>query len=378
MRRLLLVGAGHAHAQVLLDWAAAPCPGVDLVVVSPHALAPYSGMLPGWLAGVYAEHDIVIDFAALCRRAGARWLAAGIDAIDTQRQRVHLDDATWLDFDILSLNIGSTLTLPQGAYSAHMLALRPLAQLRAAYAQVLQQWTQDPDQRPWQVSAVGGGAAGFEVLLAVLHRLRRLRPERPVHGTLLTRSAQLLPGYPQAARRHALRALDASHVTLQTHTAWSDALGQRSDLVLWATGAQSHAWLRNPERRSDLALSDTGFILIDAQLRALKHPHILAVGDCAQWARPLPKAGVYAVRMGPVLAHNLRAMLNGGALQTYTPQNQFLSLLTLADGRAIASRAGWSLAGRWAWRWKDHIDRQFIARFATPAAHTDQTTGEPT
>lgn len=364
MQRVILAGAGHAHAQVLLAWRDGPLPGVELVVVSPHALAPYSGMVPGWLAGTYAYEDIVIDFPALCRQVGARWVAASIDRLDADRQCVHLDHGESLRYDWLSLNTGSTLTPPQGEFSPRVLSMRPLSQLRADYDQLLERWQRDDSTRPFQVTAVGGGAAGFESLLAVLRRLRTLRPDRRVQGALLTRGVELLPGYPTAARHRALRALKDADVTVQLGTTWCDAIGQSSDLVLWATGAQAHHWQRSPASRGSLAASTEGFVLIDDCLRSVSHPHIFAVGDCAQWQTPLPKAGVYAVRMGPVLAHNLHAALTGQLMQPYSPQAIFLSLLATADGKAIASRGRWSLSGRWAWRWKDHIDRSFIRRFA--------------
>src|SRR5574343_1949366 len=156
-----------------------------------------------------------------------------------------------------------------------------------------------------------------------------------------------------------------ANVTVQLGTAWCDAKGRDSDLVLWATGAQANAWQRDPDRRGSLAASAEGFVLIDTSLRSVSHPRIFAAGDCAQWHTPLPKAGVYAVRMGPVLTHNLRAALTGAALQPYTPQSTFLSLLSTADGSAIASRGRFSLSGRWAWLWKDRIDRRFVRRFAS-------------
>lgn len=367
MQRVILVGAGHAHAQVLEAWRNESAPGIELVVVSPHALAPYSGMVPGWLAGTYGYEDIVIDFPALCRQAGARWVAASIERLDADRQCVHLDNGESLRYDWLSLNTGSTLTPPQGDFSARVLSMRPLSQLRPDYDQLLEHWHRDDSTHLFQVTAVGGGAAGFESLLAVLRRLRTLRPDRRVRGALLTRGPGVLPGYPATAQRLALRALKDADVTVQLGTAWCDAIGQSSDLVLWATGAQAHQWQRSEALRGALAASDEGFVLIDDCLRSVSHPQIFAAGDCAQWQTPLPKAGVYAVRMGPVLTHNIHAALTGQPLQPYSPQNTFLSLLSTADGSAIASRGVFSLSGQWAWRWKDHIDRNFIRRFARPS-----------
>jgi pyridine nucleotide-disulfide oxidoreductase family protein len=366
MKRLVLAGAGHAHALVLRALARQPLPGVEVVVISPEPLAPYSGMVPGWLAGLYRFDEIVIDFPPLAAAAGARWWQGEIHALDPERRQLWLTDGSTLDYDLLSLNVGSTLDPPEAEH-ALILPLRPLALLRRRYESLLERWTGDRSGRPYLVSAVGGGAAGFEALLAVLRRLRALRPDRVVQASLVTHGGALLPGLAPAARRAAQRALDRAGVTLRLLSGWCAAVDQGSDLAVWATGAEAHGWQRDPARRGALAVDEQGFVCIDAQLRSVSHPQVFATGDCASWPeRSLPKAGVHAVRMGPVLAGNLRAALQGpagaGGFTTHRPQRQCLALLATGDGRAIASRGPFGAEGAWAWRWKDRIDRRFLAR----------------
>jgi len=370
MKRLVLAGAGHAHALVLRTLLRQPMPGVEVVVVSPEPLAPYSGMVPGWLAGHYRFDEIAIDFPRLVAAAGARWCPGEIQALDPARRQLRLGDGTALDYDVLSLNVGSTLR-PPPAEHAQMLPLRPPAMLRRHYEQLLERWAREPGDRPFVVTAVGGGAAGFEALLAVLARLRRMRPERAVQGSLLTRGTSLLPGLAPAACRAALRALDRAGVTVQLGSGWCEPVDRGSDVVLWATGAEAHDWQLDPARRGALAVDDRGFVRTDEQLRSVSHPQVFATGDCASWpGHALPKAGVHAVRMGPVLAGNLRAALLGpadaGVLKAHRPQRHFLALLATGDGRAIASRGPFGAEGAWAWRWKDRIDRRFLRQFEAP------------
>ncbi len=366
MKRLLLLGAGHAHAQVLRDCARQPLPDTEVVLVSPSALAPYSGMVPGWLAGHYRYAQICIDFAALARAAGARLVLDEMVALDPLQRSARLASGGALAYDRLSLNIGSTLEPPEPA-GARMLALRPLGRLHEATQQLWPALAAQRGQRPFVVTAVGGGAAGFESLLAVLHRLRGLMPSLTLRGALVSNAPTLLPGMAPGAVRAAQRALQRADVALRLGRDWAEGMAEDSDLLLWATGAVAHAWQRDAGQRGGLAVSERGFIRVDAQLRSVSHPEVFAVGDCAEWAPPLPKAGVYAVRMGPVLAQNLRAALAGTALQAYRPQTRFLALLATADGRAIASRGRWSAEGRCLWRWKDHIDRGFLRRFEVAA-----------
>ena len=358
MKRLLLVGAGHAHAQVLNDWIAAPLPGVELTVVSPSALAPYSGMVPGWLAGRYRYDEICIDVETLAAAAGAHFIEGAMTGIDADHRRVHLAGGAALDYDVLSLNVGSTLNPPVLA-GTHVLPLRPLGGLALAWDALLAALAQHA-ARPLAITAVGGGAAGVESLLAVLARLRALQPARPLSAVLVSRSASLLPGLPRAAARSAQAALAAAGVELRLGTDFSPAEAPGRNVLLWAAGAEAHAW----QRDGGLAVGASGFVRIDECLRSLSHPEVHAVGDCAEWARPLPKAGVYAVRMGPVLSHNLRAALGVGVPQDYVPQRRVLALLATADGSAIASWGPGALRGRWLWRLKDRIDRKFLRRFA--------------
>jgi pyridine nucleotide-disulfide oxidoreductase family protein len=384
MKRLILMGAGHAHALVLRSLALKPLPGVEVVVVSPQPLVPYSGMVPGWLSGHYRFDEIVIDFPRLALAAGARWLQGEIDALDPARRQLSLAGGVTLGYDTLSLNVGSTLH-PPVAQHAQVLPLRPLALLRSRYAEQLERWRSEPSNRPWTITAVGGGAAGFEALLAVLARLRAERPDRVVHGSLVTRGTSLLPTLAPIARRAAKRALQRAAVTVQFDSGWCTHVDQSSDVVLWATGAEAHEWQRDPARRGQLAVNEDGFVRIDERLRSVSHPQVFAAGDCAHWHNgPLPKAGVHAVRMGPVLACNIRAALVGstdaGRLTVHRPQSQSLALLATADGRAIASRGSLGAEGAWAWRWKDRIDRRFLNQFRMlqPSLSSHAATHPPT
>ncbi|RPH65280.1 MAG: pyridine nucleotide-disulfide oxidoreductase [Burkholderiales bacterium] len=359
MKRLLLVGAGHAHAQVLKDWVASPLGGTELVIVSPRAQAPYSGMVPGWLAGFYRFDEICIDFVALARAAGAHLVADEAAGIDPERRQLRLRSGAALDYDLASLNVGSTLTPPRPP-GVRVLSLRPLGRLHDAWEELLAAVTAAPRREPLQVTAVGGGAAGVESLLAALARLRALLPQRSVHGTLVALSDDLLPGMSAGAARAVRAALAAAGVTLRLGTVYDPAAANPTDVLLWATGAEAHDW----PRASGLSVGPGGFVRIDRRLRSVSHPEVYAAGDCAEWAEPLPKAGVYAVRMGPVLSRNLRAALGAGGAIDYVPQRRFLALLATADGSAVASWGRWSAHGRWAWRWKDRIDRGFVRRFA--------------
>jgi pyridine nucleotide-disulfide oxidoreductase family protein len=369
MRRLLLIGAGHAHTLVLADWLRRPLPDIELVLVATDLCAPYSGMVPGWLAGAYRYDEIVIDVAALASAVGARLVIDEMVALDPARRRVHLASGATIDYDLLSLNTGSTQE-PQAAPGSSVLSLRPLGGLLARWESLLSSVQSDAADRPLRLTAVGGGAAGFESLLAVLARLRALQPARLITARLVGSAATLLPELAPGARHAAGRALARADVEVHLGTTWDEGSFEMPEpsvderhVLLWAGSAIAPNWQRDADRRAGLATSEQGFVRVDTQLRSVSHPEIFAAGDCAEFSPPLPKAGVYAVRMAPVLARNLLAALTGGALSPFVPQRRFLALLATGDGRAIGSRGRLWAEGRWLWRWKDHIDRGFLRRF---------------
>ena len=331
-------------------------------------MAPYSGMVPGWLAGFYAFDAICIDFARLAQAAGAAFVADAARSLDAKRRSVTLASGNALSYDVLSIDIGSTLNPPSApdAGTTTALLLRPLAALQQRWDDVLAGLSTVGGSGPLRIVAVGGGAAGVESLLAVQARLRGAMPTRPAEAEIASGSASLLPGMAASAARRMHEVLRTRGVAVRLSHRFDASEIASHDLVLWATGAEAHSW----PRASGLAVNREGFIRVDEHLRSVSHAQVFAAGDCIAWPeRGLPKAGVFAVKMGPVLSRNLRAVLGSGErLVAFKPQQRFLSLLSTADRRAIATWGRWSVAGAWVWRLKDHIDRRWVARFTVPTA----------
>ncbi len=368
MKRLVLIGAGHAHAQVLLTLCGQATPGLEVTLVSPDALAPYSGMVPGWMAGHYDWDECCMNFEQLCRAAGARFVRDLAAGIDTGAQAVHLAAGGSKEYDFLSLDIGST-ALPLAGDSGQLVAMRPLNRLRAHWERLHAAVSALPSGASYRVVMVGAGAAGIESLLATRRQLAEWAPGVRLACVLATSGEAVLPALAgragalvkQHLRRHRIELVSGfdAHDLDPAGVRGRDGRLLRADVVLWATGAAPHAW----PGASGLALDDAGFIRVDATLRSVSHPNVFAAGDCAGLPEALPKAGVYAVRMGPVLAHNLHAALHGLALRAYRPQRRNLVLLGTGGRHAIASWGPFAWQGDWVWRWKERIDRRFLARY---------------
>ena len=374
MKRLVLVGAGHAHARVLLDFAQHPAHDTEVTLVSPEPLAPYSGMVPGWMAGHFGWSACCIDFAHLCHQAGATLRIGMASGIDTAGSMLQLENGDVVAYDVLSVDIGSTAT-PPPTIDVLLLPMRPLARLKARWDALRADVCALPAGACYRVVMIGGGAAGAESLLAVRHQLLQWAPHVDVDFVLATQGDALLPALaPGAAARvashfdaHRIRVIhgfEAERFEAGGVTS-TDGRTLPADVVLWATGAKSHPW----PGQSGLAHDAAGFIKVERTLQSVSHPTIFAAGDCASFSTPLPKAGVFAVRMGPVLAHNVRALLDGRPLKPFMPQRRYLVLLGTGGEHAIAAWGPFAWQGKWVWRWKRRIDQRFLDQYNHASHH---------
>lgn len=370
VRELVLVGGGHTHALVLRRWAMDPQPGVRVTLVNPSPVAPYTGMLPGHIAGHYPRDALMIDLVRLAVAAGARLILGRATGLDPARRQIAVEGWGDVGYDAASLDIGIGSGLPDlPGFAEHGVAAKPLD----AYAERWQAFLAKAPPDP-HVTVIGAGAGGVELALAMAFRLQGLGRTPRI---TLVEAASPLREVGAAARAALLARLGAAGIDLRSGAAplrvEPGALvlpggALRSDLTVAVAGARPQGWLAG----TGLALAD-GFVRVGATLQS-SDPAVFAVGDCAHMSHaPRPKAGVFAVRQAPVLHHNLRALLAGGArLRGYRPQRGYLKLVSLGERAALAEKAGLVVQGPLIWRWKDRIDRAFMDRFdrlpAMPAA----------
>ena len=359
---LVLVGGGHAHALVARMWGMDPMPGGRVTIVNPNPAAPYTGMLPGHIAGHYPREALMIDLVRLARFAGARLILDRAVGIDREKRLVLLEGRAPIRFDVASVDVGIGSGLPElPGFAAHGVAAKPLGD----YAQ---RWEAFVARRlVWpRVVVIGAGVGGAELALASMHRLHRDGAKPQV--TLIDRAPEVLPGVPERTRARLMAELEAAEVAVlagvEPVAVERDAVvladGRRlgSDFTLSVAGARGQGWLAG----IGLEVLD-GHLVVGPSLQT-SDPAIFAAGDCAHLSHaPRPKAGVYAVRAAPVLAANLKAALAGGRMRSFQPQRDYLKLISLGDRRALADRSGLRAGGGWLWRWKDRIDRRFMAMF---------------
>jgi selenide, water dikinase len=376
---LVLVGGGHAHVHVLKSFGMRPMAGVRVSLVARDVETPYSGMLPGWVAGHYALDECHIDLGRLARFAGARLIRDEAIGIDRAGRRLLCRAHPPLRWDILSLDIGSAPRADEVPGAAeHTVPVKPIARFAARWEALLARARTIPGFR---LAVVGGGAGGVELALAAQYRLARLCESEP-GVTLVTREA-LLPSHNRGVRRRVARIFAERGIALAVGNAvlrvepgvlvCADGRRIAFDEALWVTEAGAASWLAE----TGLPLTVGGFVAIDERLRSPAEPRIFAVGDVATMpAHPRDKAGVYAVRQGPPLAANLRRALAGETPRRAMPQRRGLALIGTGDGRAVASRGPFAAEGAPLWRLKDWIDRRWMRRYRELPAMTPEPGGE--
>ncbi|WP_171231982.1 selenide, water dikinase SelD [Ruegeria sp. HKCCA4812] len=374
-RDLVLVGGGHTHALLLRKWGMDPLPGARVTVINPGPTAPYSGMLPGYVAGHYDRWELDIDLVRLARFAGARVILGAVDGIDTDRQEIHVPGCPPVGFDVASVNVGITSDMPaMPGFAEHAVPAKPLGPFAAEWAAYL------AGSGPASVVVIGGGIAGVELVMAMAHALRA--KGRSAQVALIDNAFALTATRPKAAEtiRRAMQDLGVEVIEnaaisriASDHVALQDGRKIPAGFVTGAAGARPYGWIE----KTGLDLED-GFIRVNSYLQS-SDPVVFAAGDCAHLTdNPRPKAGVYAVREAPVLFDNLRAALGAGRMRKYVPQKDYLKLISLGGKSALGERLGLSHSGAMMWKWKNHIDRIFMNKFrdlpqmkppALPRAH---------
>lgn len=379
MKDLVLIGGGHSHAIALREFAKTPLPGIRITLISDVLQTPYSGMLPGYLAGFYTFEEAHIDLRPLANLAEAEFYCDRAIALDLHQNQVLCANHPPVPFDVLSIDIGSTpATLDVPGAATYAIPAKPVPQLLESWQQFREEVLQSPQQSR-RLATVGGGAGGVELTLSIQAHLNKIlapKYRKNIEYHLFHRSSHILSSHSPYAARTLTRLMQKRGVYLhlnQTVTGLEKQSSERlkldcqsgltieCDQVFWVTQAAAPPWIS----ASGLSTDNRGFIQVNDYLQSVSHSNIFASGDIATLLNnPRPKAGVFAVRQGKPLFENLCRSLQDKPLISYHPQQQFLTLIGTGTGKAVASRGKFGLGPlRLIWSWKDWIDRRFMNQF---------------
>ena len=368
------MGGGHSHLSVLKYFAMNTVPGLRITLITRDLHTPYSGMLPGYIAGHYQYDAAHIDLRPLAQFAGARIYHAEVNDLDMENNNVICTDRPPIHFDVVSINIGSRpATLHVPGVNDFAMPVKPIDNFLARWETLSEKIINSEDN--FNLAVVGCGAGGVEMALAAQYRLhhrlkQQNRSDDSLSIDLYCGTDHILPTHNKQVRKRFNRILKQRNIKIHTghrivevtQDHLLDDVGKRylADAVIWVTNASAPAWLAD----TDLEVDAEGFIMVDDCLRSTSHDNVFAAGDIAAVvSHPRAKSGVFAVRQGMPLARNLARAVQKEALKPFTPQKYFLGLISTGDKYAIASRGNWSLEGAWLWKIKDWIDRRFMDNF---------------
>lgn len=355
---LVLVGGGHSHAIALRLFGINPLPNVRLTLISEAPNTPYSGMLPGHVAGIYNYDECHIDLRSLTEFAKAGFICDRAISINLENKQVICANHPPVSFDLLSIDIGSTpATLSVPGAAEYAIPVKPVAKF-------LQEWNRIIKQKQISLGIVGGGAGGVELALNMQSGL----PDAEIH--LFDRGQELMANHNRWVRQHLKKLLSDRGIHLHLgenvceikpqYIRCESGLTVECNYIFWVTQASAPNW----PKISGLATDETGFILVNNHLQSVSHSDIFAAGDIATLIdNPCPKAGVFAVRQGKPLYENLRRKLQGKPLKPYQPQKKYLSLIGTGDNSAVASWGQFGWGSPLLWYLKDRIDRRFMTQF---------------
>ncbi|MFO7956068.1 MAG: FAD-dependent oxidoreductase [Candidatus Brocadiia bacterium] len=365
-KRLVLVGGGHAHMTVLrrLDEFAAR--GHRVTLISKEEYHYYSGMGPGLLGGIYAPQQARFHIRLMAQDRGAEFIEDVVEQVDADRRLLSLRSGGEVQYDVVSFNTGSHVPVDELApdADANVLTVKPIVNLLRAREEILQLAAAGGRCR---ILIVGGGPAGVEVA----GNLCRLLPADGDDCTVtLVAGRRLLHGMSGKVRRLArtslllrgVRVLEGEFVERLSdgRAALRSGSGVPYDLALVATGVRPSPVFSG----SGLPTGPDGGLLVNDRLQSVARPEIFGGGDCVSLeGQRLKRVGVHAVRQNPILFANLMAALEGGPMMRFRPDENYLLILNMGDGRGLATKKGLVWGGWPAFMLKDFIDRRFVAEF---------------
>lgn len=374
-RRIVLLGIGHTNASIVHRWASDPLPDTELVCISNYPFSTYSGMLPGTLAGQYSPDEMQIDLLPLVEKANGKLLLAEVNRVDPVSQTLFFQDHAPLNFDALSVGIGSVpVGLPQS--TDLLVPIKPMQTFLDRLELRIDQLVGRPDCTP-KICIVGGGVAGVEISLCLHTALSKHIDPKRFSIQIFTGSNQIADGLSARGVKRLDRILEDRNIHVSRNMrvtacdnqniTTDDGKLHRAACVVWTTGASAPSLLGC----FNLPTDDRGFILTDSTLKTVAGYPVFAVGDSGSLVEsPTPKAGVFAVRQAPILWHNLKAMLTGQPLRPFIPQTDFLKILNTGDNAALLEYKGFSVQARWCMKLKTVIDKRFIAPYQAPSEDT--------
>jgi selenide,water dikinase len=287
-KNIVLIGGGHSNIQVLKilsqEWLYMKKNfGIKMrfTLISDHPTAFYSGMLPGYIAGMYNIDEIQIQLQPLCNWCGANFILDTAISIDEKEKIVYCKERN-VKYDILSIDVGSTTKgMDIEGVKEFAICTRPLSNL----LEKLENFEKEKNELNHipKVIIVGGGAAGVE--LSFVFKARFMKKYKNVEVTLIDSNPVILEGLGSWVSNKVTSKLNEKNIKIQ-NSSYVQKITKETvflsnekqipyDLIIWATGAAPPA-LNNG---TNLEKDQYGFIRVLDTLQSISSPYIFVSGN---------------------------------------------------------------------------------------------------
>lgn len=364
-KRLLLVGGGHAHMMTLAAIQDIVDKGFEVTVLGPSDYHYYSGMGPGMLGGFYTAEDIRFATRHVVEKQGGTFVLDKAVRVDPLKKIVYTESGQELLYDVVSFNAGSHIPLPDmEGDTENIYPVKPIERLMEARDRI----KTFPREKALRIGVLGGGPSSVEIA-GNIWRLCKDSGKNSAEIMIFAGST-IMARFSKGIRKRARKSLQKRGVSILEGKR-INRIGNGSvnidtgethefDIIFPGLGVVPNPIFRN----SGLPTGPDGGLLVNGYLQCTEYPDMFGGGDCIYFQdQPLDKVGVYAVRQNPVLLHNIIAQLEGSALQTFNPGDDYLLIFNMGDNTGIFQKKRVIFGGRLAFIIKDYIDRRFMKKF---------------
>lgn len=358
---LVLIGGGHSHLSVLMKLSKKPINGNRITLITNEIDTPYSGMIPGYIEGIYSWRDSHIDLYRLCLKLNVRFIHAEVERVSAYEKEIYFKDRPKIKFDVLSINTGiqSNNREIKGA-AKYCLPVKPISKLTNNFLNKITNFK--------SIAFIGGGAGSVELALAIKKRFLNINQDIKI--TIITGKRGLLSTFPQKTKLTSLKTLEKFKIDIIEYKRvlevkpkqiiLSDKSLLKIDKAILSTNSMTPKWLA----KSDILLTKDNYILVNKSFQT-NYKYVFASGDVIDFNNQnLKKAGVFAVRSGKPLAINIRKFILGKKLVEYKFNKNYLALIGTSKRSAIATKYNLTFNSRFFFYLKKYIDQNFIKKFS--------------
>ncbi len=357
---LVLIGGGHSHIMLMMELFKKPIKGNRITLISNEIDTPYSGMIPGFIEGIYTWRETHIDLYKLCFKLDIRFIHSEVLEISAFNKEIILKNRPKIKFDVLSINTGikSNNKTIKGALK-YCIPVKPISKLSNKFLNEI--------KKNNNIAFIGGGPASVELALGLQKRFKNNKSNLQI--SIITGKNGLLSSFPPKTRKIAKQTLKNTKINViekvevievqKDKLLLSNKTKLKIDKSILSTNAMPPEWIK----KSDIILNPNNFIIVNDKFQT-NYNYVFAAGDVVDFNNQnLSKSGVFAVKSGKPLAKSIRGFIQKKEAVPYKFNKNYLSIIGLSNGLAIATKYNLTFTSKFCFLLKKLIDLKFVKKF---------------